>query len=72
MFLLQAVNENNVERVSELLADKRTNVNVTDNHNFSGKFYSNFVYLCDFNFAQSIWINQHFIMRWLRKIFKSA
>lgn len=37
MNLLQAVNQGNVERVKELLSNKRTIVNVTDNHNFTGK-----------------------------------
>lgn len=36
MNLLQAVNHSDVETVKELLANKRTNVNITDNHNFSG------------------------------------
>ena len=38
MKLLQAVNQGNVERVKELLAIQQTDVNVTDNHNFSGNF----------------------------------
>lgn len=38
MLLLQAVSQNNVDRVKELLAEKATNVNVRDNHNFSGNF----------------------------------
>lgn len=37
MNLLQAINTNNVERVKELLANSQTNVNVTDNHNFTGE-----------------------------------
>lgn len=36
MNLLQAVNHENVEKVKELLEKKETNVNITDNHNFSG------------------------------------
>lgn len=42
MNLLQAVNQNNVDDVKELLANSRTNINVTDNHNFTGKFAFNF------------------------------
>lgn len=38
MNLLQAVNQNDVERVKELLENSRTNVNCTDNHNFTGKY----------------------------------
>lgn len=37
MNLLQAINQNNVEKVKELLSNSRTRVNVTDNHNFTGK-----------------------------------
>lgn len=37
MNLLQAINQNNVDRVKELLSNSRTKVNVTDNHNFTGK-----------------------------------
>jgi len=36
MNLLQAVNQNNVERVKEILASNG-NVNTADNHNFTGK-----------------------------------
>lgn len=37
MNFLKAVHENNVERVKELLDHEKLNVNMTDNHNFSGK-----------------------------------
>lgn len=37
MNLLKAVHENNLERVKELLTHERINVNLTDNHNFTGK-----------------------------------
>lgn len=36
MNLLQAVNQNNLERVKEILNSKTANINVTDNHNFTG------------------------------------
>lgn len=37
MNLLKSVNDNNVERVKELLENERINVNAADNHNFTGK-----------------------------------
>lgn len=39
MNLLQAVNQNNVEVVKEILAST-ANINVADNHNFTGNKYS--------------------------------
>lgn len=39
MNILMAVNINNIELVKELLKKKSTNVNLTDNHNFTGKIH---------------------------------
>lgn len=44
MNLLESVNQNNVERVKELLSNNKTNVNTADNHRFTGKTIS-FVFL---------------------------
>jgi hypothetical protein len=35
MNLLQAIVSENLARIEELLKDKKTNINYTDNHNFS-------------------------------------
>lgn len=48
MFLLQAVNQNNVERVRTLLATKSCDVNVKDNHHFTGNFLYKMIQLVDF------------------------
>jgi uncharacterized membrane protein YvbJ len=37
MNLLQAINQNDIEKVKELLTNPRTNVNIRDNHNFTGE-----------------------------------
>lgn len=37
MNLLKAVHDNNLERVRVLMTHDKLNVNMTDNHNFSGK-----------------------------------
>ena len=43
--LLQAVNCEDIEGVTELLSKPKTNVNYTDNHNFSGNWKSLYKYL---------------------------
>lgn len=38
MNLLQAVNDNNVDEVREILRSRRDRLNLTDNHNFTGEY----------------------------------
>lgn len=56
MNLLQAINQGNVDKVNELLSNQSTNVNITDNHNFSGTSLN-------FNsFSQKITRNFYFLL----------
>lgn len=47
MNLLKSVNDGDIEKVKELLANEKVNVNATDNHNFTGKL--KFLIISSFN-----------------------